>query len=453
MKLEPLPALRMPVPQETWIPRKMQGEVVAWMIEAGLIKHDNSRNLPLKKGGFTDVYVNLRNARSHPDALRTLAELYAYPLRWLEPDLFVEVPDAVSCFAGPLAVELGMPYTTVRAQAKESRATDANIIGSCESGQSVVIIDDVITNGASKVLPYRACLDKNLQVQAFVVLVDRQQGWREDFRELGIRMPVWAGMTLHDVRRELVQMGAMMRCDYRVEDSNPMVIALDGKSWEEILPLVEQLRPTGCILKVNDLLFAKGIEHLLPELSTYGRVMADLKCHDIPQTVENACKHLRICPPWAMTVHASGSGEMVKAAKKGLAHCGTKVLAITVLTSHNKESCEEVYRRRPLGAVKHLAQIAWDAGADGFVCSPEEAPHLRKMFPNALIVTPGVRSPGKDTHDQKRVATPAEAMRCADHIVMGRHILGADDPVAEVRRVLSEELKIDAFSQSWWQLS
>jgi len=452
MKLEPLPAITMPVPQETWIPRAMQGQVVAWMLEAGLIKHDNTRNLPLKKSGFTDVYVNLRNARSHPEALKVLAELYAYPLRWLNPDIFVEVPDAVSCIAGPLAMVLDKPYLTVRVQAKEGRATDANVIGSCEPGQSVVIVDDVITNGASKVLPYQSCLDRRLAVQALVVLVDRQQGWQEDFRELGVRVPVWAGMTLHDVRRELVHMGVMKRCDSDVEESNPLIIALDGRSWEEILPLVDQLRPTGCILKVNDLLFAEGIEHLLPELSTYGRVMADLKCDDIPNTVENTCKRLSICPPWAVTVHASGGGEMVKAAKKGLGNCDTKVLTITVLTSIDPKTCEDIYRRKPLGQVKILAQIAWDAGADGFVCSPEESPHLRKMFPNALIVTPGVRSLGKDANDQKRVATPAEAVKYADHIVMGRQVLGSSDPEAEVRRVLDDELKIGAFSKPWWQV-
>jgi len=445
MKIRELPTFHMPVPQGTWIPREMHEQVVAWMLEAGLIKHDKSRNLPLKKGGYTDIYVNLRNARSNPAAIKALAELYAYPLRWLGPDLFVEVPDAVSCIAGPLAVELDKPYLTVRAEAKEGRATDANMIGSCEVGQRVVIIDDVITNGASKVQPYQECLDKGLNVDAVVVLVDRQQGWQEDFRELGIRIPVWAGMTLHDVRRELVNMGVMKRSDYRTENSNPMIIALDGKSWEEILPLVERLRPTGCILKVNDLLFGQGIERLLPELSTYGRVMADLKCHDIPKTVENTCKRLRICPPWAVTVHASGGAEMVKAAQKGLGHCETKILAITVLTSIDQETCEEIYRRRPFGQVKHLAKIALDAGADGFVCSPEEAPHLRKIFPEATIVTPGVRSAGKDTHDQRRVATPREAIKYADHFVMGRQVLEASDPEAEVFRILGDELKIDAF--------
>ena len=118
----------------------------------------------------------------------------------------------------------------------------------------------------------------------------------------------------------------------------------------------------------------------------------------------------------------------------------TKVLAVTVLTSL-KDGCDEVYRRRPLGQVKKLAEIAVRAGVHGFVCSGEEVGVLKKLYPGKICVVPGTRSPGKKTHDQKRVSTPADAMNAgADYLVGGRQFLEADDPVAEVKRVLSEEL-------------
>jgi orotidine-5'-phosphate decarboxylase len=251
-------------------------------------------------------------------------------------------------------------------------------------------------------------------------------------------------MTLHDVRRELIKDSRLSRCAREVEEKNPIIVALDGKSWEEILPIVDPLRTTGCTWKVNDLLFNEGIRHLLPELSVYGKVMVDIKGHEIPNTVENTCKHLNAMDAlddFFVTVHASGGSAMVKAARQTL-HAGV-LLAVTVLTSIDPKTCKEIYHRRPLGQVKKLASIAWEGHADGFVCAPQEVKALRAMFPEAVLVTPGVRSPGQETHDQRRVDTPANAIaNGANYVVMGRQILGAQDPVAEVRRVLRDELNV-----------
>lgn len=431
------------VPSTGWIPREAHGEVVLAMLTLGLIKSDNNRSLPLKSGGTTDVYVNLREARSKALAINFLASLFSRPLQWISPDRFVEVPDSVSCIAGPISVMTGISYVTIRAEAKEGRVADAKTIGEYHAGESVVIIDDVITDGASKVGPYKICTEKGLIVKAVLVLVDRQQGWQHDFAKYGVDAPVWAGMTLHDVRRELIALGHMQRCDPHIEKRNPLIVALDKLPWHEVLPVADKLRTTGCILKVNDLLRREGIDSLLPELSTYGRVMADLKLHDIPNTVANDCKNLRPHQPWAVTVHASGGGEMITAALEGLAGNGTNVLGITVLTSFDESWCQEIFRRRPLAQVKKLADIAMRRGAHGLVCSPLEVSTLRKLFPMALLIVPGVRSPGAATHDQKRVDTPAATIAAgATHVVMGRQILQSSDPVAEVGRVLKDELKI-----------
>jgi orotidine-5'-phosphate decarboxylase len=358
-------------------------------------------------------------------------------LRRLGAEQFYEIPDSVSCFAGLIADRTGLPYLTLREKAKEGRVAKADYIGEAAPGERVAGTDDVITDGVSKAAPYFKCLAMGLNVLPFVVLVDRQQGWKKKFRELGIDVGVWPGMTLHDVRRFLIMNGLMERCSAQAEANNRMIVAVDGqKDWEDVLALVDPLRTTGSIIKVNDVLFNLGIRDLLPKLQVYGRV-----------TVRNITKHLLPCPPWAMTVHASGNSDMVKAAVETLKGTPTKVLAVTVLTSLKpglNGTCEEVYRRQPLTAVKGLAKLAIRGGADGFVCSPEETPMLRGLYPQSIIVNPGTRSPGVDKHDQARVDTPANALkRGANFFVSGRQVLNAPNPVLEVLRVHRDELHID----------
>lgn len=427
---------------QNWLTPDEQEEVLENLIVLGgdLLKWDNRRTLPLKSGGCTDIYMNLRNERNNPLAARYLARIYRNPLLRLNPDVFAEVPDAVSGIAAHLSQLARMPRITIREKEKAGRATDGTIIGTAHAGQSIVIMDDVITDGASKIVPYRKCRARGMNVGPLVVLVDRQQGWRKIFKEHGIRMDVWAGMTLHDVRRFLITHGYMERCDAEVEKQNPLIVALDGKAWEDVLPLIDVLRPKGCVLKVNDLFFQEGME-LIPHLQVYGRVMVDLKGHDISQTVKNTCVRLRRYAPWAVTVHASGGADMIHAAVKALEGTPTKVLAVTVLTSFgvDESTCKEVYNRSPIEEVRALAAIAHRAGAHGIVCSPQEVADLKEKFPGMVFVTPGVRSSGADSGDQKRVDTPANALaNGADYLVMGRQILGAPDPAAEVQRLLAE---------------
>jgi len=432
-----------PVPQTPWLLPEEHAWVVDSLYKLGLIKISEKRDLPLKSGGLTDVYINLREARNNPVALEFISDLFCIPLNRLQPDRFIEVPDSVSCFAGPLAIKTGIPYLTIRESEKAQRATNARIIGKSDEFENIVIIDDVITNGESKIIPYQECLKLRLNNQALIVLVDRQQGWPEHLAKAGVKMNVWPGLTLHDVRRELILSGMMTRCDPKMEEINPMIVALDGKSWEQILPVIDKLRTSGCILKVNDLLFGQGIDRLVPELSVYGRVMADLKGHDISNTVKNTCLRLKACPPWAVTVHASGGAEMVQAAKEALAGTPTLVLVITVLTSIDKETGEEIYCRQPLEQVMKLAEIGVRGGADGFVCSSAEVAMLKEKYPDKKRVVPGIRSEDIEVNDQKRVSTPQGAMdNGATNIVMGRQILNAKDPVAEVYRVMRDELHI-----------
>lgn len=420
----------------------MHGEVVRRMHQGNLFQHDIRRQLPLKNAGLTDLFVKMRNARSDPKTLAFLVELYARPLRWLGVDRFIEVPDGVSCIAGPLSLATGIPYITIRAEAdaKEGRVANARIIGEFKPGERVAILDDVVSDGLSKKGPYQICQHNGLDVVGFLVHTDRQHGWQEEFKKYGIKSPLWAGMTLHDIRRELISQALIDRCNPDIEATNPIIVALDGKSLAETMSIADRLRQTGCILKVNDLLVAEGVDRLLPELMVYGRVMVDLKHHDIPNTVKNACMRIRPYNPWAVTVQASGGPEMVAAARDTL-NPSTLVLAVTVLTSFDPKTCDLVYHRKPIQQVKALAKLAIDAGAHGIVCSPEEVAPLRKAFPRIELVVPGVRSPGADRGDQRRVDTPARTIAAgATKLVMGRQILNAKDLVAEVYRVRNEEL-------------
>ncbi len=427
-----------------WLTPGEQEETIAELIAADLLKWDNRHNLPLKSGGNTDIYVNLRNMRSNPSSIRYLAKLFANPLHRLCIDRFVEVPEAVSPLAGAISVCTDIPMVTVREEAKAGRVVSGVFIGDIVRGDRTAIIDDVVTDGASKIPGLTALRSAGVDVAAMVVLVDRQQGWKKKLFEAGFAdVPVWPAMTLHDVRKYLIGNDLMQRCDKVAEEKNPIIVALDGKDWEDILPVIDQLRTSGCILKVNDLLLARGMEWILPNLSVYGRVMADLKGHDIKNTIENICRSLKKYSPWAITVHASGGEGMIKTAVSELKGTGTLVLAVTVLTSISPQTCEEIYTRLPPEQVMKLAEIANRVGVNGFVCSPEEVGMLSSKFPGKIFVTPAVRSPGQNAGDQIRVATPREAKDWgATHVVMGRQILGAEDPVAEVKRVMKDELSV-----------
>lgn len=431
------------VPTRPWIDPAEQPELVKFLYEHRLLKIDDRRRLRLKSGGFTDIYINIRDARNNWKALYGLAEIYSRPLVHLGVRQFLEVPDSISCIAGPLSIGMHLPYLTVRKEEKTGHTGGAKIIGNPLTGQPVAIIDDVITTSESKLAAIKFAREHGLDLRAIIVLVDRQGGWNAGNGMVN-GVPLWAGLTLHDVRKHLIQsLEVMERCDPDVAEKNPIILALDGKSWGEILPIIEQTRTRGNILKVNDLLFEEGF-HLIDELGVYGRVMADLKIHDIKNTAGNALERLAKYNPWAVTVHASGGKEMMQAAVKALQRCNTKVLAVTVLTSIDPETCEEIYTRQPLEQVLKLAEIAKAAGVHGFVCSPEEVKELKRLYPDMTFVTPGVRSKNADRGDQKRVLTPREAAdNGATHIVMGRQVMGAADPVAEIDRVLREELSID----------
>ena len=222
---------------------------------------------------------------------------------------------------------------------------------------------------------------------------------------------------------------------------NPLIVALDVPNATEALSLVDRLDATVGFYKVGLELFTAEGPSVVTELVARGkRVFVDLKMYDIHETVKRAAARVADLGGTLLTVHASP--QVIRAAKEGAAGSQLKIIAVTVLTSFDQADLEDVgVIGRTVGEqVEWLAQRGIDAGVDGLVCSPLEVARLRQIAgPDVILVTPGVRSAGAASDDQKRVGTPAEAMaNGSTYLVVGREITRADDPAAAAARILRD---------------
>ncbi len=221
-----------------------------------------------------------------------------------------------------------------------------------------------------------------------------------------------------------------------------LIVALDVSSADAALRLVDLLRGEVGLFKVGSQLFSSAGPALVRELHARGLgVFLDLKYHDIPNTVANAVSAATQLGVTLLDVHALGGRAMIEAAAGARPAVGARLLAITVLTSHDEETLRELGLTGPLSAaVTRLALLAQRAGADGVVASPHEIALVRAACgPDFLIVTPGIRPAGARAGDQARAATPAAAIRAgADYIVVGRPILEAAEPAAAARAIVEE---------------
>ena len=225
-----------------------------------------------------------------------------------------------------------------------------------------------------------------------------------------------------------------------------LIVALDVNNREEAVARVKSIGDAVDFYKIGlELYTAEGPDVVKAVKDLGKRVFLDLKFHDIPRTVERAVKSGGKLGVDLMTIHAVGGKAMIKAAADAAAEFGAngpRILAVTVLTSLDQTDLEDVgiVGRTPAEQVVAMAKFATANGAHGLVCSPKEVGALSKMLPQGtLFVTPGVRPAGSAVGDQKRVATPADAVRDgATHLVVGRPILAAEDPAAAARVILAE---------------
>lgn len=230
-----------------------------------------------------------------------------------------------------------------------------------------------------------------------------------------------------------------------VSASDPQVIvALDNMSPESAIALASRLPPDRCRIKVGKELFTRTGPALVESLQRLGfSVFLDLKFHDIPNTVAQACRAAADLGVWMVNVHALGGRRMMMAAREAIASASKRPLltAVTVLTSHGPQELAEIgLQGAPEGNVLRLARLAQEAGLDGVVCSALEATALRATCgPKFLLVTPGIRPAGSAPGDQLRVVTPADAIALgANYLVVGRPITAADDPVQQLLTICAD---------------
>ena len=222
---------------------------------------------------------------------------------------------------------------------------------------------------------------------------------------------------------------------------SPIIVALDMES-KRALELAKKLNPQECKVKVGSQLFTADGPIIIEKLNELGfDIFLDLKFHDIPNTVKKAVEVAIKMGVWMLNVHSLGGKEMLRAAYEVVEKVSIKPLlvGVTVLTSLNDKSLKEVgLGLNTEDQVLLLAELCQTEGLNGVVCSANELSVLRKhLDEDFLLVTPGIRSSGQESDDQKRISTASEAIsNGADYIVIGREISNEIDPSEKIRQIL-----------------
>ncbi len=221
-----------------------------------------------------------------------------------------------------------------------------------------------------------------------------------------------------------------------------LIVALDVPTADAARAFVDRLSGHVGLFKVGSQLFTAAGPDLVHEITTRGeRVFLDLKYHDIPNTVAGAIASAARLGVSLVDVHGLGGRAMMEAAVGALPAMGTRLLAITILTSHDDGTLRQIGLDGPVSdSVRRLALLAKDSEVDGVVASPHEVGLIREACgKDFLIVTPGIRPAGAAARDQARAATPAAAVAAgADYIVVGRPIVEAADPAAAADAIVAE---------------
>ncbi|HKR01553.1 MAG TPA: orotidine-5'-phosphate decarboxylase [Pyrinomonadaceae bacterium] len=229
-----------------------------------------------------------------------------------------------------------------------------------------------------------------------------------------------------------------------------LIVALDVETAREALNLFSALKDVAGMFKVGSQLFTAAGPGLVREIVSAGAgVFLDLKFHDIPNTVASAGIEAARLGVSIFDVHACGGGEMMRRTAEAVKEAAEReglskplIIGITVLTSADDSVLAEAgFSSGTVEQVARLAQLADAAGLDGVVASPHEVKLIRETIGRRdfVVVTPGVRPTGVAPDDQKRVMTPAEAVRAgADYLVVGRAILKATDPAQAAHRIIEE---------------
>jgi orotidine-5'-phosphate decarboxylase len=228
-----------------------------------------------------------------------------------------------------------------------------------------------------------------------------------------------------------------------VHPKDRLIVALDYPTANQALQLVDSLEQTCQWFKVGMELFYGAGNQIVEQLRNRGfNVFLDLKLHDIPNTVASAIHSVTQVGASLLTIHAGGGAAMMSAAARAAeAPSAPRLLAVTVLTSMDAEQLNGIgITVSPADQVLRLARLAEASGITGLVCSAEETSLLRReLHPDTLLVVPGIRPAGAAAQDQKRIATPAQAIaRGASMLVIGRPITQATNPAQATQAILDD---------------
>ncbi|NIT14718.1 MAG: orotidine-5'-phosphate decarboxylase [Candidatus Dadabacteria bacterium] len=234
----------------------------------------------------------------------------------------------------------------------------------------------------------------------------------------------------------------------RLKPEDRIILALDFPEYGEAEKWVNRFREKIHTYKVGPILYLRNGTDVLKRFSRLGAdIFLDLKFHDIPSTVEKTVRQLLDLNVSMFTLHALGGVDMMKRVSDAIAEEADRLsrpkplsLAVTVLTSHDEESLNEIgINGSTSDEVLRLAGVADKAGVDGLVCSGHELEFIKKEYGDRFtLAVPGIR-PASDTHDQKRVMTPGEAVsKGADYLVIGRAITEAQKPESVVEEIISQ---------------
>ena len=225
-----------------------------------------------------------------------------------------------------------------------------------------------------------------------------------------------------------------------IDPRDRLIVALDMAAVAEAEALVEALGEAATFYKIGYRLgYAGGLGFAERLIGAGKKVFLDLKLHDIGNTVMEGVQSIAALGATFLTVHAYP--QTMRAAVAGRGSSGLRLLAVTVLTSYDdRDALEAGYAKPVFDLVAEKSAQARDIGLDGIVCAATEAERVRGIIgPGGLIVTPGIRPAGADVGDQKRIVTPAEAIRSGvDYLVVGRPITNAPDPRAAAEAIVEE---------------
>ncbi|MFZ9909650.1 MAG: orotidine-5'-phosphate decarboxylase [Candidatus Nanopelagicaceae bacterium] len=224
-----------------------------------------------------------------------------------------------------------------------------------------------------------------------------------------------------------------------MRERSPIIVAIDTTDLAEVDSLIEATRNSVSVYKFGLEFYLKfGLETLQSLIRRFDiELFLDLKLHDIPNTVAGASRSIASLKPLFLTVHATGGTKMIRAAADALPE--TKIAAVTILTSLDDEELKRIGFTGSLSQqVLALTELALDSGARAVVSSAREVSEIKRRFPSAITITPGIRPMGSSQDDQARTMTPQEAIVAgSDYLVIGRPISASSNPGVAAAEILA----------------